>query len=187
MFRYVRHRFFRYIIVGIAFFAFFHLSDAYKAGKLNGVLGMVAPSLEHKQAKPVNLPGHSLMHAKEAADPSDCAIVRRSVPIYIDPSRYPATAKHVRDAIKAGEPKVLHLDREAPDENRKYSLAGVATKPGDDRDEYPPAATMEGGEGANIRLIPSSDNRGAGSSMGAQLSGFCSGQAFVLVTAANPN
>jgi len=160
------------LIFTLLIIALFAVVHAYQDGKFDNLLGQ---SQTQK-----NLPGHTLYGHKEAADPSDCTLVKNAVAINIDPSRYPATAKHAEDAIKAGEPKVLHLDREAPDENRKYSLAGVATKPGDDRDEYPPAATMEGGQGADIRLIPSADNRGAGSSMGAQLSGFCSGQAFVL-------
>lgn len=131
-------------------------------------------------APTVNLPGHSIPNMKEAADPSDCVIVHKPVAINLDPSRYPLTAKHAEDAIKAGEAKVLHLDREGADDNRDHSLAGIATAPGKDRDEYPPAATSEGGTGADVRLIASSDNRGAGSSMGAQLGDYCSGQAFVL-------
>ncbi|WP_110806875.1 NucA/NucB deoxyribonuclease domain-containing protein [Rhodobacter viridis] len=35
-------------------------------------------------------------------------------------------------------------------------------KPGRDRDEYPPAVFTQGGPGASLRLIPSSDNRSAG-------------------------
>lgn len=38
-----------------------------------------------------------------------------------------------------------------------------------DLDEYPPAMFEEGGEGASVRPISPSDNRGAGASMGNQL------------------
>jgi hypothetical protein len=53
--------------------------------------------------------------------------------------------------------------------DRKASLKGIKTKPGVDRDEYPPAMFKEGGEGASVKYIPPGDNRGAGSSMGKQL------------------
>jgi hypothetical protein len=46
---------------------------------------------------------------------------------------------------------------------------GHATQPGTDRDEYPPAVTKQGGVGASVRNIPSSDNRGAGASVGQQI------------------
>lgn len=168
----MNHLFKRAIWIG-AIFAFVVIFRAAQGG------GLDLPDISGGQP-PQNLPGYSIANMKEAADPSDCKIVKKSVPINIDPSRYPLTAKHAQDAIKAGEAKILHLDREGADENRDSSLAGIDTAPGKDRDEYPPAVTMEGGEGADVRLVPASDNRGAGSSMGAQLGDYCSGQAFVL-------
>jgi hypothetical protein len=44
--------------------------------------------------------------------------------------------------------------------------AGTAPVKGKDRDEYPPASTAEGGAGASVRPIDSSDNRGAGAAWG---------------------
>lgn len=83
--------------------------------------------------------------------------------------RYPLTAKHIKDAIAAGESKICTIDREGAEENRKLSLKGVPTKSGYDRDEWPMAMCEEGGEGADIEYIPPSDNRGAGSWVGNQL------------------
>lgn len=93
---------------------------------------------------------------------------------------YPGTVAHLRQAWKAGEPRTLHLDRAGADENRDQSLQGIPTRPGYDRDEWPMAASSEGGEGAHIAYVPSSDNRGAGSVVGNALSGWCDGQAFTV-------
>lgn len=47
-------------------------------------------------------------------------------------------------------------------------------------DEYPPAVSREGGAGADVRLVRSSENRSAGAAMGGRLRPFCDGQAFVM-------
>jgi hypothetical protein len=44
-------------------------------------------------------------------------------------------------------------------------LKGIPTKPGYDRDEYPPAMSDEGATGANVRYVLSAENRSAGSVM----------------------
>jgi len=88
--------------------------------------------------------------------------------IKISRSKYPESAKHIEDAQKDGRPSILTIERGGAKKNRKESLKGVETKKGKDRDEYPPAMFKEGGTGASVRHIDSSDNRGAGSSMGNQ-------------------
>ena len=112
------------------------------------------------------------------ATAQSCATQRFSISIELSRSRYPYTTDHIADAIVAGEAALLHIDRAGADQNRSESLAGIPTKSGYDRDEYPPAVSREGGYGASVRYVPSADNRGAGSVMGAQLSGWCEGQPF---------
>jgi RHS repeat-associated protein len=90
--------------------------------------------------------------------------------VYIDPNKYPASAGHVADAQANGKPDVLTVDRTGASGRRADATAGHATQPGTDRDEYPPAVTREGGAGASVQNIPSSDNRGSGASMGNQIS-----------------
>lgn len=109
-----------------------------------------------------------------------CSLVSRPVVVDLNDVRTPATVLHVRDAVRAGQPRELHLDRVNADAHRALSLRGIATAPGKDRDEYPPAASAEGGAGADVRLIPSGDNRSAGSTMRAQLAPFCEGQRFII-------
>jgi hypothetical protein len=95
-----------------------------------------------------------------------CRRLRSVLVVRISRRRYPYTADHVIDAIAAGEPAILHIDRAGADANRDASLRGIPTRAGYDRDEYPPAVSREGGAGANVRYVPSADNRGAGTIMG---------------------
>jgi hypothetical protein len=90
--------------------------------------------------------------------------------------RYPETAKHTEDAQAAGHPDVVTLDRGSrAKKRRKESLAGGATAPEKDRDEYPPAMTKEGGQGASVRHVPYGDNRGAGSCVALQCKQYPNG------------
>ncbi|MEC4564925.1 NucA/NucB deoxyribonuclease domain-containing protein [Paenibacillus sp. CMAA1739] len=83
--------------------------------------------------------------------------------------RYPETAQHIKEAIQAGKSPVCTIDREGAEQNRKHSLAGVPTRKGFDRDEWPMAMCSEGGKGANVKYIAPKDNRGAGSWVSHQL------------------
>jgi hypothetical protein len=114
------------------------------------------------------------------ASTAGCRRSRRVVVVRISAKRYPATADHVRDAIAAGHPRILHLDRAGADANRARSLAGIPTRRAYDRDEYPPAVSREGGADVHVRYVPSADNRGAGSVLGDRLEHYCDGQRFRL-------
>ncbi len=107
-----------------------------------------------------------------------CTLVHHPVRVELSISEYPRSTWHIRRAIRRGEPSVLHIDREVADQHRDDSLAGIPTRDGMDRDEYPLAFTKEGGDGADIAYVPYSDNRGSGSSVGGQLRPYCDGQAF---------
>ncbi|MBP1993641.1 NucA/NucB deoxyribonuclease domain-containing protein [Paenibacillus eucommiae] len=97
------------------------------------------------------------------------------VKIVFPSDRFPETAKHIKDAIAAGESPICTIDRDGAEENRKESLKGIATKKGYDRDEWPMAMCAEGGAGADIAYITPSDNRGAGSWVGNQLEKYTDG------------
>lgn len=91
--------------------------------------------------------------------------------VIIDSQRYPESAEHIRVCARMGYPVVLTLNRSGADDNRDASLEGYESrrKDGFDRDEFPPAAFCEGGAGAHVFYLTSSDNRGSGSSFGRQL------------------
>lgn len=48
--------------------------------------------------------------------------------IYFPSDKYPETAKHIKDAVAKGASPVCTIDRKGAEENRRQSLAGVATK-----------------------------------------------------------
>lgn len=95
----------------------------------------------------------------------------RDDPVEVDlpRSEYPETASHIEDATANGQPEVTQWDPTLKDANRRESLRGWGTKSGYDRDEWPMASTREGGRGADVRYVRSSDNRGAGTYIAAQL------------------
>jgi hypothetical protein len=114
----------------------------------------------------------------DAAVAASCQTQHNSVHVQLSASRYPETTDHIADAIAAGQPSLLHIDRADEDAHRAASLADYPPRAGFDRDEYSPAVSFEGGAGADVRYIDPSDNRGAGASMGNQLQGWCEGQPF---------
>jgi RHS repeat-associated protein len=82
---------------------------------------------------------------------------------------YPHTAGHISDAIKKGHTDVVTIQRSMAKQNRATSLKPFPTAKGYDRDEWPMAMFKEGGAGSSVRYIDPSDNRGAGSTIGAAL------------------
>ncbi|QPX71614.1 competence-specific nuclease [Bacillus phage SP8] len=95
--------------------------------------------------------------------------------------RYPETAQHIQESIKKGHSDVCTIDREGADNRRKKSLKDIPTKKGYDRDEYPMAMCEEGGEGADVKYISPSDNRGAGSWVGHQVSEYPDGTRVLFI------
>ncbi|RLJ99619.1 RHS repeat-associated core domain-containing protein [Tenacibaculum discolor] len=94
--------------------------------------------------------------------------------ITIDAKKHPQSATHLREAMNAGKPNVGVVDRAGASKRRRAHLKGTKTKKGMDRDEAPPAV-INTGQAASVKLINSSDNRGAGSSIGHQLRGVKNG------------
>jgi filamentous hemagglutinin len=88
--------------------------------------------------------------------------------VTISRSRFPQAAAHIDDAQRAGHPSVLTLDRAGAAARRRDALKGTKARKSLDRDEYPPAMSLEGGRGSSVRHINPADNRGAGACVGAQ-------------------
>lgn len=109
-----------------------------------------------------------------------CQTTPLAVVVNLDDQKNDDTIAHARAAVIAGKPRMLHIARALADAHRNASLRGIPTKRGFDRDEYPPAASAEGGRGADVEYVESSDNRSAGSRMKIQLRLYCDGQAFIL-------
>ena len=120
--------------------------------------------------------------AAPATKAESCRTRTRALVIDLDNRRHARVLDHAWDAIRAGESRFLHIDREHARAHRRAALRGIPTRRGYDRDEYPPAATEEGGAGADIRYVKSAENRSAGSLMGRQIRGWCDGQRFRFET-----
>ena len=116
--------------------------------------------------------------SSEPTPRSSCRRIRRTVVVRLDDDRWPLTTDHILDAIRSGERRILHLDRRNAERHRAEATRGIPTRRGFDRDEYPPAFSREGGRGADVRYVRSSDRRGAGASLGNQLRRYCNGQRF---------
>lgn len=101
--------------------------------------------------------------------------------LHFPSDRYPETALHIYGAIEQGLSSVCTINREGADSNRKQSLAGIDTRKGYDRDEWPMAMCEEGGEGASVAYVNASDNRGAGSWVGHQLSDYPDGSKVLFI------
>ncbi len=87
--------------------------------------------------------------------------------IKISASKSPQAAAHLTEAGATG--RKLTVDRAGAAGRRAEALKGTKTKSGLDRDEVPPAILEEGGKGASVKLIDSSDNRSAGAQLSNQL------------------
>jgi hypothetical protein len=107
-------------------------------------------------------------------------------------SEYPSIRRHVRGAIRRGWPRRLVLNRGGADARRDRLLREYPSRPGKDRDEYPPAIGRGRGRGlergrnprgwrADVRYVPSSENRSHGASLGNQLEPYCNGTRFRYV------
>jgi len=77
--------------------------------------------------------------------------------------KYPNITRHIEDAWTKGYPRVLRINRIGTSERRDKLLAGIPTRPGMDRDEYPPAVargkrpgidTGVGDTQADVRYVP---------------------------------
>lgn len=125
----------------------------------------------------------TLPAARNTGGADGCVRTGRVVVVRISRTRSPETVAHFQWAQRHGYPRVLTIDRRGAAERRKRSLAGIPTRPGKQRDEYPPAMSVENAGRAHVRLIDATDNARSGSSMGSQLARYCDGTKFRLVAA----
>ncbi|WP_155891775.1 hypothetical protein [Conexibacter woesei] len=130
--------------------------------------------------------------AESAADPARCRTPPGVQDVTFSKTKYPNIRRHFLRALRRGWPRTLVLNRPGAARRRARLLEGVATKPGYDRDEYPPAVARGRGPGltrgsnpmgwrADVALVPSAENRSHGSTMGLKLRRFCSGTKFRYV------
>jgi hypothetical protein len=128
----------------------------------------------------------------ERATTTGCTRPRGVVAVGFSATKYPHIRAHVQRALRRGWPRILVLNRRGADARRERLLTGRSTRPGMDRDEYPPAigrgrgAHLARGSNprgwlADVMFVPSGENRSHGSTMGIKLRRFCDGTRFKYV------
>ena len=107
-------------------------------------------------------------------------------------TKYPNIREHWSDALDAGWPRKLVLNRPGADARRDRLLQDSSSLPGLDRDEYPPAIGRGRGKGlaggsrprgwkADVAYVPTSENRSHGATLGIKLRRYCNGTRFRYV------
>ncbi len=156
--------------------------------------GIYCESLPCPCLKPGDSPSPPAPRPAPAAKPA-CVKTGTVQPIGFSRTRFATTRAHYLRAIAAGWPQVLVVNRKGADARRDRLLdeSGLATMPGFDRDEYPPAVGRGRGSRAlrrginpvgwmaSVEYVPSDENRSHGSTMGTKLRRFCDGQKFRYV------
>ncbi|MCX6387218.1 MAG: NucA/NucB deoxyribonuclease domain-containing protein [Solirubrobacterales bacterium] len=124
------------------------------------------------------------------ADTAACRLRPRGVvTLVFSRSKYPRIRAHAIAAIRKGWPSVLVVNRTGASARRTRLLRNIPTKRGYDRDEYPPAVGrgtgygLQSGSGptgwrADVKYVPSKENRSHGSSLGGKLRKYCNGTKF---------
>lgn len=116
--------------------------------------------------------------------PGQTAVFTLAFPqVEIFRSETPKSAEHAADAQRRGFSRLGTIDRDGAEARGRQSLrnSGLPTKPGFDRDEYPPKVFLENGGRASVCYVPSADNQLAGSLLGGQTRVFENGDTVELV------
>jgi Deoxyribonuclease NucA/NucB len=128
------------------------------------------------------------LQAKEHRERNDCQRSDSPRRVVLPVSKYPNIMDHVRDATagrtRTGRwPRVLVKRSHGEDRRRDAAIKMSLLPPreGMDRDEYPPAVGRKT-LSADVRYVPSSENRSAGAVMGNRIRSLCDGARFVLVS-----
>lgn len=145
----------------------------------SGAVKLPGKTIDGDDIKPSTSSDSSSAGKSEAGSASESG--SETVEVKLSKKKYPESAQHIEDAIKKGQPDTLTIDRRGASSRRKASLKDVDTVPGLDRDEYPPAMSLEGGTGASVKLINPSDNRGSGSSIAYQLRKYPNGTKYRII------
>lgn len=121
-----------------------------------------------------------------------CRTTPGVVDVGISGTQYPEVLKHMEDAILAGWPRTLVINRPGAERRRRKAVAQLPPQAGSDRDEYPPAflrgrgpsslrqGTSPVGWKASVRYVNPKQNQGAGASIGAKLRPYCNGQRVTI-------
>jgi hypothetical protein len=124
--------------------------------------------------------GEVLLAEKPSPPARSCVKPRGVAPIGFSATKYPNIRRHYEQAVAAGWPSVLVLNRRGADGRRTRLLRSRDTRRGLDRDEYPPAVARASVR-ADVKYVPSAENRSHGATLGIKLRRYCDGTRFRYV------
>ncbi|ATL45729.1 hypothetical protein COR50_00340 [Chitinophaga caeni] len=111
------------------------------------------------------------------------------VPVPVPEKLFPNIYKNLLKSLANGKPMTITYDanRQNARQRRREALKNTPPKAGYDRDEYQYASTKEGGKGADVNYVPTSENRKQGGLIGALvvLNGMQTGDQFQMVPIPN--
>ena len=122
------------------------------------------------------------------ADRPTCRLVHKIVTIHLDPNSVPQIIQHIKTATTVQHwPRILIVNRPDADRRRNRLLRTVKSRPGQDRDEYPPAILRGRGDGlergqnptgwmASVAYVAPRQNQSAGATTSARVAPYCNGQ-----------
>ncbi|MFD2919975.1 DUF6443 domain-containing protein [Terrimonas rubra] len=113
----------------------------------------------------------------------------KTVLVPISEKAFPTIYNNLKKSLAKGKPMTITYDsnRSNARKRRREALKNTPIKPGYDRDEYPYASTKEGGNGADVNYVPTSENRRHGGLIGALVvaNNMQSGDMFQMVLIPN--
>jgi hypothetical protein len=108
-----------------------------------------------------------------------CTKTTKVLVIPLTKAKHSGVINHANAAIRLRHyPRIMVLNRVGAAARRTALLKHIPTKPGFDRDEYPPASARKVVK-ADVAYVNSSQNRSAGAVMGNFLRKYCNGVRFV--------
>jgi len=128
---------------------------------------------------------------RDRRGPAECVRPSGVQRIVFSAQKFPNVRRHFRGALRRGWPRRLVVNRRGADARRDRALRVIPTRDGFDRDEYPAVGRGRGrglergrnprGWKADVRYVPSSENRSHGATLGDRLEPFCNGTRFRYV------